>query len=312
MMSLVLRGALACQALWLLAMTTASMGATASATALAVTAFSGLLALNAFVLAAGYAVARLYAAAGPQAAGGTAPAPTWRSAPAELLALFAAFVVIQPFERWWMSGEPVGRIAPGRVPVLLVHGHLCNRGMWWWLCRRLRARGFTVATVNLEPPLADLDRLAALLAQRVDALLARTGAEKVAIVSHSLGGLISRACLLRHGAARVAGLVTLAAPHHGSRIARLAWGRNGCQMQPDSQWLRCLNAAASPPIPIASIWSVDDELVAPPESARLAGARETILAGVGHMAMVFSPRVLECIEAELARQSIVGAPTVAA
>jgi triacylglycerol lipase len=311
MLSFALRGVLACQALLLLAITAVWMGATASAPALVAAAFAELLVLNAFVIAAVYATARLYAAR-LQPAGGNAPAPTWRSATAELVALFATFVVIQPFERWWMGTEPVGRIAPGRVPVLLVHGYLCNRGMWWWLRRRLRARGFTVATVNLEPPLADLDRLAALLAQRVDALLAHTGADKVAIVGHSLGGVISRAYLRRSGAAHVAGVVTLAAPHHGTRIAWLGWGRNGCQMQPDNQWLRCLNAAALPPIPIASIWSVDDELVAPPDSARLAGTRETILTGVGHMAMVFSPRVVECLEAELAQLSNGAAHTVAA
>ncbi len=195
-----------------------------------------------------------------------------------------------------------GKLAPGRIPVLLVHGYLCNRGLWWWLRRRLRARRYAVATINLEPALADLDRLAERLGERVDALLAETGAEKVMLVTHSMGGLAARAYLRRHGATRVAGLVTLAAPHHGTEIARLGLGRNARQMRPNSEWLRSLNAQPPPSIPIASIWSRDDEIIDPPDTSRLPDARETILGGIGHMAMAFSPTVLACVDAELLRR----------
>jgi triacylglycerol esterase/lipase EstA (alpha/beta hydrolase family) len=121
------------------------------------------------------------------------------------------------------------------------------------------------------------------------------------LVSHSMGALVCRAYLQQHGAARVAALVTLAAPHHGTQIARLGLGRNVREMRPGSEWLRRLNARAAPSIPIASIWTLDDEILAPPQTARLESARETVLHGLGHMAMVFSPRVLACLEAELAK-----------
>ncbi|MGD0642194.1 MAG: alpha/beta fold hydrolase, partial [Roseiarcus sp.] len=186
-------------------------------------ACAALVLLDFCAVAAVYGILRLYAARLPQAGLGRR-IRTWRCALGEMLALFAIFVVIQPFERWWMGAEAVGPLAPGRVPVLLVHGYLCNRGLWWWLRRRLRARRFAVATVDLEPPLAGLDRLAARLGERIDALLAETGAEKVVLVTHSMGGLASRAYLRQRGAARVAGLVTLAAPHYGTEIARLGLG----------------------------------------------------------------------------------------
>ena len=57
-----------------------------------------------------------------------------------------------------------------------------------------------------------------------------------------------------------------------------------------------------PSISIASIWSLDDEILAPPHTGRLPDARETMLNGLGHMAMVFSPTVLACLEAELTRR----------
>jgi predicted alpha/beta hydrolase family esterase len=172
--------------------------------------------------------------------------------------------------------------------------------MWWWLRRRLRALGRCVATVNLEPPLAALDELAARLDERIEALLAETGAERIVLVTHSMGGLVARACLRRRGARGVAGLVTLAAPHHGTRMARLGPGRNARQMRPDSAWLRELNAQPLPPAPAASVWTMDDEITDPPDSSRLPGARQTILSGLGHMAMAFSPAVLACLETELA------------
>ncbi|MGA2794031.1 MAG: alpha/beta fold hydrolase, partial [Roseiarcus sp.] len=273
-------------------------GGTLRPAAVAAAACAALLILNAVIVAAVYAILRLYAGESAPT-GGAAGQRTWRCTVGEGLALFVAFIVIQPFERWWMGADAVGRLAPGRTPILLVHGYLCNRGLWWWLRRRLRARRFAVATINLEPPLAGLDGLAARLGERIDALLAETGAEKVVLVTHSMGGLAARAYLQQHGSAHVAGLMTLAAPHHGTKVARLGCGRNAREMRLDSEWIRRLNAGPSPPIPVASIWSLDDEIVTPPDTSRLAGARETILAGLGHLAMVFSPAVLARLVVEL-------------
>jgi triacylglycerol lipase len=299
MMSHRLCGALAIEFLLLLPALAWLSGDRALTPAVALAACAAIPIVSAGLVIAAYAVMRRYAASLPPAAD-TGRRRTWRCAVSEQLALFVVFVLIQPFERWWLGPETSGRMPAGRVPVLLVHGYLCNRGMWWWLRRRLRARQYTVATVNLEPPLAGLDELAARLGERVDALLAQTGAGKVVLVTHSMGALVARAYLQAGGATRVASLVTLAAPHHGTRIARLGCGRNARQMQPGSEWLRRLNERPSPPVPIATIWSVDDEILAPPDTARLPQAREIVLSGLGHLAMVFSPTVLARLEAELA------------
>jgi triacylglycerol lipase len=263
----------------------------------AIAAGATVVVLNFCVVAAVYLVLRLYVGRRSRAGG----AGAWRCALTEISALFAVFVVIQPFERWWVGVETVGPVAAGRTPVLLVHGYLCNRGLWWWLRRRLRARRHAVATINLEPPLANIDRLAEQLDRRIEALLAETGAERVTLVTHSMGGLASRAYLRRRGGARVAGLITLAAPHNGTRIARLGLGRNAREMAPDSDWLQELNSEPTSSVPIANLWSVDDEVIDPPDASRLADAREFILRGVGHIAMAFSPTVLARVDAELTR-----------
>jgi triacylglycerol lipase len=217
----------------------------------------------------------------------------------ECLALLALFAPIAPFERWWMGGDTVGRLAPGRLPVLLVHGYLCNRGLWWWLRRRLRAKGLAVATVNLEPPFAGIDHFAGQLHQRVEALVAESVAGQVVLVTHSMGGLVARAYLQQHGSDRVAKLVTLAAPHRGTEVARLGRGRNAREMEPDSAWLRRLNASETLLIPAVSVWSRGDEFIVPHDSGRLPGACEHVLPVLGHIAIVFSPAVLQILQTEL-------------
>ena len=219
----------------------------------------------------------------------------------EWLAFLAVFVLFQPFERCWMGKDAIGRVAGRKPPILLVPGYACNRGQWWWLRRRLRTRGFAVATINLEPPLADIDSFAEHLHNRIEALLTETGADRVTLAAHSMGGLVSRAYLRRHGCARVSILITLGSPHHGTVIARLGPGRDARQMEPGSNWLLQLADEETFALPVLSLWGCIDEIVVPQDSSRLAGARETVFAAVGHLALLFSPAVLKALLIELDR-----------
>jgi triacylglycerol lipase len=225
----------------------------------------------------------------------------WRGMVNEWLAFLAVFVLIQPFERWWMGSDTVGRVHNGRPVVLLVHGYACNRGEWWWLRRRLRAGGFAVTTINLEPPLADIDSFGEQLHARIEALLAETGVDRVTLVAHSMGGLASRAYLRQHGCGRVTTLITLASPHHGTFFACLGPGRNARQMEPDSDWIRQLGDQESFAVPVVSIWSTIDEFMVPQDTSRLAGARDTAFAALGHLSMLFSSAVLQRLQTELER-----------
>lgn len=218
--------------------------------------------------------------------------PPWRVATmwcAEYAACVALFVLILPFARQWLGADrqhPAG----GRPPLLLIHGYGCSRGVWWWLRRRLESAGWQVATLDLEPPLAGIDSYAEPIARRVDALLAETGAPRVVLVGHSMGGLAARAYLRRFGGARVERLVTLGTPHAGSVLARLGPGRNARQMEPGSAWLQAL-ALSAPPVETVSIYSRHDNYVMPQDSMVLPGAACRPVDGVGHLAMLFSPRV---------------------
>lgn len=216
----------------------------------------------------------------------------------EFLAAVALIRVVMPFESFWMGSDDAGSDPRGRPPVLLVHGYVCNRGFWFWLRGKLRAEGLRVATISFDPPFTDIDRFADNLHERIEKLVAETGAAQVSLVAHSMGGLVSRAYMRRYGAGRVARLITLGTPHAGTRIASLGLGPNARQMRVGSPWLAELGAAA-PPVPTLAVWSAHDTIVAPQENARLPGAREIALSGLGHLAMAISPRILNILRDEL-------------
>jgi len=206
---------------------------------------------------------------------------------------FVALTGVQPFEWMIPRRDAPSKPAADQVPLLLIHGYCCNRGFWWWLKPRLEARGRSVATLTLEPLFGNIDGYAEQVARRVEALCRETGAEKVMLVGHSMGGLASRAYLRRYGEVRVAGLVTLGTPHRGSVLARYGLGRNSRQMEPGSAWLRELELSPLL-VPCIAYYSTGDNLVRP-AGAMLAGAENRPLPAVDHLAMSISPLVLEAL-----------------
>jgi triacylglycerol esterase/lipase EstA (alpha/beta hydrolase family) len=190
---------------------------------------------------------------------------------------------------WWFMREPTP--AAG-VPVLLVHGVLCNAGVWLGMRCRLRGAGLgPVHTISLEPPLASIDDFAEQLSARIDEICAASAAPAVALVGHSMGGIVARAYLRAHGDSRVAKVITLGSPHAGSVHAGLFFGESVRQLRRGNAWLEALNREPLPAVPIVSIWSWHDSMVAPQDSSRLPGAENIALSGIGHNALLRNARV---------------------
>ncbi|PWF48527.1 esterase/lipase family protein [Massilia glaciei] len=222
---------------------------------------------------------------------------------------------------WFMARarqrERIYHDAPA-PPVLLLHGYGCNSGYWAQLTARLDAARISHATLDLEPVLGDIDDYVAPTARAVEDLCRRANAPRVLIVAHSMGGLVARAYLNAHGAARVARVITLGTPHGGTRLARFVPGRNAAQMlrggapgasgcvddaAAASAWLRAL-AAAEPDAAralVTSLYTHHDNIVAPQTSGHLPGARNIAFGGVGHVALGRNRRVLDCLMQEIAR-----------
>jgi triacylglycerol esterase/lipase EstA (alpha/beta hydrolase family) len=187
-------------------------------------------------------------------------------------------------------------------PIVLIHGILCNRGVWGALQARLHAAGFrAVLAVNLEPLLADIELQATRVQPEVLALHKLNHGARVAIVAHSMGGLVARVLLRNLGPEVVSRIITLATPHHGTRWLGGLPGRAPQQLARASPWLRALNALQEGrfAVPVVSLYSRDDNLVVPATSARLEGAEMLELRGLGHMGIARSKRALDQVIAAL-------------
>jgi triacylglycerol lipase len=168
-------------------------------------------------------------------------------------------------------------------PVLLVPGYGGSTTALSALATRLRADGRS-ATV-FDPPgdaTGDLRVQAQALATAATALVKSSGAPALDIVGYSAGGVVARLWVRDYGGAKIARrIVTLGSPQHGTQLAGLAgsFAPAECpvacqQLEPNSDLLNALNAGGEVPAgpTFVSIWSSGDNVVIPPESARLQGA----------------------------------------
>ena len=217
---------------------------------------------------------------------------------AEYVATIFAFSFFIPLA--WLLAPRLGRESiKGQPVVLLVHGLFSNRGVWWWFAYRLRRLprlqrpGRRIDSLELTPVFGDMDGYVALLDKRVDDLV-RRGASSIALVGHSMGGLVCRAYLSRRGAladsAPAMQLITLGSPHCGSLSAWCFPGTNLRQMRPGSEWLRRLPTTC--PVPAVSVYSMHDNLVVPYQQARSEGLSAEEWRGIGHINLLFDRQIL--------------------
>ncbi len=192
---------------------------------------------------------------------------------------------------------------PAAEPILLLHGVLCNAGVWARFVRRLRRRGAgPVYVLSYGPPLASIEGFADQAAATIDEILAQTGAKKIRVVAHSMGGLVALAYMRRYGYARIDRLITMGTPFYGSMHAWFAPGMSMAQMRPGNAWLTGLDASIDrAAVPIVALWSWHDSMVAPQTSARFDGAQSIAVTGIGHNALLADRAVFERVFEALAK-----------
>jgi triacylglycerol lipase len=166
-------------------------------------------------------------------------------------------------------------------PVLLVPGYGGSVFELNQLASALRSEGKDVTVVRLpDNGLGDLRVQARTLAAAATAARAGTGAASVDVVGYSAGGVVARYWVQDLGGrAQTRRLVTLGSPHHGTEIAELGTLFAGAcpvacqQLLPSSPLLGALDQEKPQDGPqVVSIWTTQDDVVLPPDSARLAGA----------------------------------------
>ncbi len=212
---------------------------------------------------------------------------------------------------WVLYLLPLGRLRslggrsklqPGRVPVVLLPGFFENALTMEILRRRLeRDLGVPVFAMRPERYFLGLEDQAKGFARRIAAVLDQTGAGQVDLVGHSMGGILARFLAesggLKNGIRRV---VTVAAPHLGSALSRLAPGRSLRQMRRGSAFLEKLNAGSAPSgVRIVGITSTHDNLVIPWNCSLSPRGDNFIIRYRGHVTLIFSREVARLIVREL-------------
>jgi triacylglycerol lipase len=214
---------------------------------------------------------------------------------------------LPPLRRGVIVGDLCGGTGSGSAPIMLVHGIADNRSVFTVLRRSLRRRGLgEVHTLNYSPFTSDVRTAAAALGRAVESLCGRTGYDRVHVIAHSLGGVIARYYVQRLGGdARVHTLVTLGAPHAGTRAARAVPLRLCRQLSPGSE----LMAELAGPAPgcrtrFVAVWSDLDQVIRPPANARLEhpdlDCRDVPVRGIGHMSLPFAREVAHAVALALA------------
>lgn len=226
---------------------------------------------------------------------------------------FIAALLIFGLRMPWTTSNPgilmATDLAPSgqnALPVLLVHGFLSNHRVWDKVVLALREAGHTVLSVDLEPLFTSIDDYAPQIERAVASLSAATGATKVALVGHSMGGLVIRAWLRAHGAQKAAKIITLGTPHLGTQARQWLTTPNGAQTKWQSAWLSELTHAEAPSTRNLMQLAITrhDNIVHPQRQQVLDGAGVTEFSGMGHLQMCVSDEVITWLRSQLAAPDV--------
>lgn len=189
--------------------------------------------------------------------------------------------------------------ASAREPILFVHGF--SGGAWNWDVMvdrfeddgyrpsELRAMNYNTAQSNATT--------AREIAAEVRQLQAATGAARVDVVTHSMGGLSSRYYLRNlGGTAEVDEWVSIGGPNNGTWTAAACSLLTSCrEMLPGSSFLTALNSGDETPgsVRYGTFWSACDEIINPDTSVILSGATNTKTGCIGHVSMLITPSIYD-------------------
>lgn len=126
------------------------------------------------------------------------------------------------------SSVMAAQTAVTRYPIVLHHGllgfdQILFIDYFYQIKATLQADGHVVRATHV-PTVNSIEVRTEHLARQIDAILAETGAAKVNIIAHSLGGLDARHLVSVHGYGdRIASVITLGTPHRGTPVADLAY-----------------------------------------------------------------------------------------
>ncbi|MFH0174260.1 esterase/lipase family protein [Streptomyces cacaoi] len=164
------------------------------------------------------------------------------------------------------------------TPVVFVHGYTGSASNWTTAMSVFRLNGWSSSNLFAYEYNSYGNNItnAQGLATFVNNVKARTGASKVAIVNHSMGGLVSQYYLkVLGGNTSVSHLASIAGANHGTTYAGACLVYTTCQqMYPGSSFIAQITAGDETPgtTAYATWYSACDGIIIPYTSTRLDGA----------------------------------------
>jgi triacylglycerol lipase len=161
----------------------------------------------------------------------------------------------------------------GRAPVIFVHGFGSSASQWTGVISQFRSRGYEASQLSAisyqSPPAIEVS--AKVLEAEVSRVLARTGAARVDIVSHSMGSMVAKTCIIIGGCkGKVAHWETMSGVDNGTAneivIARGTrsnedvQGRTPLRKQLQDGWQDGIVAQG---VKVQVHWSANDGIVVP-------------------------------------------------
>lgn len=188
-----------------------------------------------------------------------------------------------------------------RRPLVVLPGFADNASIFTELKAVLEARrAGSVVSFGYSPLVGNVQTAAARLAEQVELLCEVSGAAKVGVVGHSLGGLIARYYVQRLGGhQRVETVATLATPHNGTLAAWLPSPLPLVrQLRPGSELMTELaEPAPGCTTEFVAFGGDGDQIVLPARNARLTHpdlrVRNVVVHGAGHLGIAAHRQVID-------------------
>ncbi|MEV4702122.1 alpha/beta fold hydrolase [Actinoplanes sp. NPDC049316] len=196
--------------------------------------------------------------------------------------------------------------AAARTPVVFVHGYTGSASNWTTAESLFRAAGYSSSELYAYEYNSYGDNMtnARGLATFVSQVRSRTGAAKVDIVNHSMGGLVSLWYVKQLGGAQYVGhLASLAGANHGTTSAGACLIFVTCrQMYPGSSFIATLSAGDETPgsTRYATWYSPCDGVILPYTSTVLSGAANNYVLCENHLTYLTDTSILAQVRTFLA------------
>ena len=142
-----------------------------------------------------------------------------------------------------------------------------------------------------------VDRMGDALTQELEKLSGQIGGHKPYLIAHGVAGIAARMGPSRNPGSLTQGTISIATPHHGTRLAVFMPGQLGFQLKPSSPLLKTLDSDTGDCL--LTFHSPTDNQIIPAQSAFFGQSVRTLPA-CGHLSILWNANLADQILNQIA------------